>query len=168
MNTSDILKRKAIELGLCKEWTDGWGNPKLEQLVEMYIEGIDFCIKNDYPSNEFIKKHFGKVAENYGVYVDANINLLNPDIVIAQGDTKGSVVLSEFASRDIYVRHNSDITIIIKDHSKAFIRVFDNAKVRVLNQDYGKAFIYKYVDNFKGSIEIEGDVLIRDRVFADL
>lgn len=163
MNISEDLKQQAVKLGLCEEWTNGWGNPNLDNLVEMYISGIDYAIKNNYPSNEYIKKYFGKVAEDHGVFTDSNINVTNPDIAILNGNTKGKITLSGFVSRDIYVRHDSDIEIEIKDNARAFIRIFDNARVTVDNQSENKVFVYKYIDRFKGKIYTSGNVVVRER-----
>lgn len=168
MSVSEELKKKAIALDLCKEWTDGWVNPNLDELCEMFISGIDFCIKNDYPSLEYIKKHFGVIAENHGIFVDTEINLHNPDVAILMGSTKGSIKLSGYTSRDIYVRHNCEVNIKVKDKAKAFIRVFDNAKVTVENESSSRVFVYQYIDRFKGKIDTFGDVLVRVRTFDDL
>lgn len=164
MTVSEELKNKAIKLGLCGEWTDNWQNPNLHELVEMYISGIDFCILNNYPSNEYIKDNFGKTAEEHGVYTDSEIDIQNPDVAIVNGKTTGKIVLTGFVSRDIYVRHNSEVLIEINDMAKAFIRVFDKAKVTVKNNSTNRIFVYKY----GGTIEIYGDILIRQRSMSDL
>ncbi|MFT3994787.1 MAG: hypothetical protein QM660_10795 [Dysgonomonas sp.] len=168
MTVSEELKEKAVKLGLCKEWTDGWVHPDLDSLCEMMISGLDFCIKNDYPSNEYIKENFGQIARNHGIFVDEEIDLLNPDVAILNGNTKGKITLSGFVSRDIYVRHDSEVEIDVKYHAVAFIRLFDNSKVKVINSSSGRVFVYKYTDSFVGDIEVEGNVMIREKQFSDL
>ena len=164
MTVSEELKNKAIKLGLCKQWTDDWGEPNLDDLVEMYISGQDFCLLNNYPSNEYIKTNFGKVAENHGVFTDTTIDLINPDVAILNGKTKGYIKLSGFASRDIYVKHNSIVTIEITDQARAFIRIFDNAFVKVINKTTNKIFVYKYSDK----AVIKGDVQVREKSLREL
>lgn len=163
MNVSDELKQKAISLGLCREWTDAWGNPDRGALVEMFVEGIDFCIEHNYPSIEYIKKHFKGIAEEYGVYTDdSNVILKNPDIAILNGKCTAIITLDGYASRDIHVRHDSQAMITIEDSARAFIRVYDNAKVFVNNLGKNKVFVYK---NGNAKIETSGDVLIRKGQF---
>lgn len=168
MTVSEELKQEAIKLGLCKEWTNDWNKPDLGGLCEMFTSGIDFCIKHDYPSTEYIKENFGKVAEDHGIFVDAEIDLINPNTAILMGGTKGSITLSGFVSRDIYVRHDSEVVITIKDSAKAFIRVFNNARVTVDNQTSGKVFVYKYIDGFTGKIFTNENVMIREKSFNEL
>lgn len=164
MNISEMLREEAIKYGLCVAWTDEWGTPTKEQLVDMYIRGLDFCIKNNYPSNEYIKTNFGIIAEEKGVYTDATVNLINPEIVILNGKCTGTITLSGYSSRDIHVRHNSKVKIIIKDAAKAFIRVYDNAHITVENSTGTRSFVYKY----GGIVVNTGNVLVRSRKLDDM
>lgn len=168
MTVSEELKQKAIKLDLCPEWTADWKQPDLGGLCDMFISGQDFCIKHDYPSTEYIKENFGKVAEDHGIFVDTEIDLTNPNTAILMGATKGNITLSGFVSRDIYVRHDSEVIVTIKDSAKAFIRVFNNARVTVDNQTNGKVFVYKYTDGFTGKIFTNENVMIREKSFKEL
>lgn len=158
MNVSDMLKAEAIKNGLCSTWTDEWGHPTKEQLVDMYIRGLDFCILHNYPSNEFIKKHFGDIAIMKGVYTDMKVNAENPDIAILNGNCTGQIVLNGYNSRDIHVRHNSKVKIIVRDCAKAFIRVYDKAHAIVLNESGERSFVYL----MGGASTISGNVLVRN------
>lgn len=159
-----MLKEEAVKLGLCVAWTESWGSPTKEQLVDMYINGLDFCILNNYPSNEFIKKHFGKIAEGKGVFTDAKVDLLNPAIAILNGSCTGQITLTGFTSRDIHVRHNSKVKIVIRDNAKAFIRVYDNAHAIVENQTESRSYVY-----FKagGTATLNGKIKTRNYELKD-
>ncbi|NDV68592.1 hypothetical protein [Dysgonomonas sp. 25] len=161
---SKVLKKEAVKLGLCVAWTNSWGSPTKEQMADMYIEGLDFCILNNYPSNEFIKEHFGAIAESKGVFTDTKVNLVNPDIAILNGNCSGKIELTGFASRDIHVRHNSKVKVIIRDNAKAFIRVYNNAHVIVENLTQGKSYLY-----FRGggTATISGKVKTRNYELKD-
>ena len=73
---SDRMKNEAVSLGLCAEWTAEWrdGITK-DEMAEKYVRGIDFCITHDWPSCDVIKKEFGDVMHNHGVYVDESVRL---------------------------------------------------------------------------------------------
>lgn len=159
MTISQELKKKAIKLGLCKEWTSSWEEPDLDSLVEMYISGLDFCILHNFPSNEYIKENFGRIAENHGVFTDQEVNLTNPDVAILNGSTKGKITFDKFVSRDIYIRHNSEVDIVINDSAKVFIRIFDNAKINIHNNSKNKVYVYKYSKHAK----IDGEAIIREK-----
>lgn len=158
MNVSNMLKEEAMKFGLCVGWANEWGSPTKEQLVDMYIKGLDFCILHNYPSNTFIKQHFGEIAILKGVFTDMEVNLLNPPTAILNGECSGTIILTGFVSRDIHVRHNSKVKIIIRDAAKAFIRVYDNAYTIVENESQSRCFVYKK----GGTATISGNVLVRD------
>ena len=169
MNISEELKNQAIAFNLCDDWTKNWGTPNKDLLVRRYINGIDFCIQHDFPSVEYIKKHFTGIAEKYGVYTDEkDLNINKPNIAILNGSCDGVITLSDYVSCDIYIRHSSNIRIVIKDHAKAFIRIFDDSNVVVENESDSRVFVYKYVDRFKGKVLTTGNVLIRERSFNEL
>lgn len=79
------LKEDGKAKGLCRMW-----QMKLrtgldyEQLIQLYIKGIDFCISENYPTLDFIREHFKGKCEVYGVFVDDEVtdkvNL--PDVVL--------------------------------------------------------------------------------------
>lgn len=158
MDISAELKKEAVRLNLCEEWTEAWKNPSLEEMADMYIRGLDFCIENNYPSNDFIKAHFGKVAEDKGVFTDTEVNLLNPEIAILNGNCTGTIELTGYASRDIHVRHDSKVKIIVRDYATAFVRVYDNAHAIIDNQTKTKkSFVY----HKGGKATITGNVAVR-------
>ena len=74
MKIAKELAREARRLGICDEW-----HSELKRLtdkramVEMYVTGLDFCLSNDYPSNEYIRSNFKGVMEEYGVFLDDEI-----------------------------------------------------------------------------------------------
>ena len=78
MKVNKQLAHDAKKKGICEEWfarlmeTEDKG-----KLVNMYLEGIDFCLSNEYPSNEFIRRHFVGTCEAYGVFLDRAITAGN-------------------------------------------------------------------------------------------
>lgn len=159
MNISEQLKNKAISLGLCKQWTSEWGEPDNDELCEKYVRGIDFCIKNDYPSKEYMKYYFDGVMQNHGIYVDDKINLINPKMLVLNGKTNGDISLDGFSVSTMYVRHDSDVVINANGYSKVFVSIYDNAKVHIIQKDNANVYVYCH----GGSFTYDGDVMVRDK-----
>lgn len=157
---SDQLKGEAIDLGLCQQWQDEWRkNSSREEMAEKYVRGIDFAIKHNWPSNDFIKRLFGDIMHNYGVYIDEEVNIIDEWKVILQGKCTGNIKVEKNTSLDIYARHDSDVIIEVSGNSVAFVSLYDNAHVKVICKDFAKAFIYLH----GGTYETEGSVLVRDK-----
>ena len=65
------MKNEAVSLGLCAQWTAEWhDNSSKHEMVEKFVKGIDFCIGKNWPSTKDMKKYFGDVIHDHGVYVD--------------------------------------------------------------------------------------------------
>lgn len=156
---SNDLKNKAIGLGLCNQWTAEWGSPDKDELLDKYVRGIDFCIKNDYPSIEYMKSNFTGVMENHGVFVDNILDLNNRSVAIINGKCEGLLSYNKYNTGRIYVRHESIVRIVAKENSKIFISTYDNSKITVECLDNAKVYVYKY----GGVIEYTGNVIIRNK-----
>lgn len=156
---SKELKNKAVKLGLCTEWTEEWGNPTKDELVDKYVRGIDFCIKHNYPSCDYMKKNFDGVMQKHGVFVDEGVDLKNPSMVIANGRTSGKIVYDAYSVGTLYVRHESELTIEASDNAFVTIETYDNCTVSVLQRSKAKVFVY----NHGGNIQAFGKVVVKNR-----
>jgi hypothetical protein len=160
-NLSNELKTQAIGLGLCEQWTKAWGNPNKQELINKFLHGIDFCLKHDYPTNEFIKKNFEKeILHRNNIFVDEDVQKRNArQIVVLQGKCTGTLLYDGMTSADVYVRHDSEVTIDCNRLSKVFISVYDRAKVNVIQRD--GASVYVYLHGGDCEVKAEGDVMTR-------
>ena len=98
------LKEDGKAKGLCRMW-----QMKLktgldyEQLIQLYIRGIDFCISENYPTLDFIREHFKGKCEVYGVFVD--------DEVTSMSEETGGVIAGRL---NAFVINQSDQTSIMR------------------------------------------------------
>lgn len=138
--------------GICAEWYDQLLKTKtVEQLAEMYLKGIDFCLANDYPSNAFLKKHFRGQTEQFGIYLDSQFDVKNRKKIVALGQCIGRVEVNEYSVAEVFLKHYSRITVIASDHAFVMIDLFDNAKLNVIASGGAKVCINRY----SGLIEAE-------------
>lgn len=145
MNINIELAIDANKKGICSEWFSRLQNTEdKNDLIKMYLEGIDFCLSKDFPSNEFIKKNFVGTCEAYGVLLDSNIDVANYKHVVALGATTGIVRYDGFAVGQVFVKHTSELTIDASGNSFIVIDVFDGAKVAVVARDNAKICINSY------------------------
>jgi len=149
MKISDDLKKEAISKGLCKQWTDDWHDETLDTLCEKYVDGIDFCISNDYPSTLYMKKNFDGIMQKHGIFVDDKINIHNLKRCVINGVSIGKAVYDGFSVGKIYLRHHSALNLKVEGMSKVFISMFDDC---ILNAECGplaKLYIYRYGGDLK-------------------
>lgn len=144
-NLSETLKQQAISLGLCQQWQKSWGDCDQQQLIDKFKKGLDFCIKHQFPSNDFIRANFdAKLLADNQIYVDEHLSLRNAPngVYVLNGECSGTLHFNSWAAATVYVRHNSKVSIIAEDLAKVFVRVYDEAKVEVCEIDEAVVKVY--------------------------
>jgi hypothetical protein len=160
-NLGKQLKSQAEGLGACEKGLKGLEKLNEQELINRYVHFIDFAIEENWPSNEFIKENFDKaLLEHNNVYVDAEFERRNArQVVVVQGESNGVLLYDGMTTADVYVRHESEVTIDCSRLSKVFISVYDHAKVHVTQRDGASVYVYLHGDEC--SVESEGDVMVR-------
>jgi hypothetical protein len=156
-----MLKLQAEELGACEKGVVGLERLNEQELINRYIHFIDFASKVGFPSCEVIKANFDKtLLEHNNIYVDAEFERRNArQVVVVQGESNGVLLYDGMTTADVYVRHESEVTIDCSRLSKVFISVYDHAKVHVTQRDGASVYVYLHGDGC--SVESEGDVMVR-------
>jgi hypothetical protein len=145
MKLSKALAKQARGLNICQEWHDELMSLDSKRaMVEMYLKGIDFCLANDFPNNDFIRTNFQGVMEPFGIFLDDSIDLVNVAKCVALGQTDGRVEITDFGCSEIFVKHRSELTIIAKGDAFVMADVFDNSVIHVQAHDRAKVCVNKY------------------------
>lgn len=131
---SNVLREIGRAQGMCNEYYEKWfEDTDMEQMLDMFKSGQDFCIEHDYPSLEFIRKNFDRgVLASHGIYVDEKLDLdiTQSGIYIFLGKCNGRVHFREWCAADVYLRHDSDIEIESSDMAKVYINLYENSNIR--------------------------------------
>lgn len=152
MELIEQLKQDGIAKGLCQPWQNKLRDGvSVKRLVDLYVRGIDFCIKNDYPTLDFIRENFKGKCEPYGVYIDKrDLNLREQPNVVLLGGCKGALSYGGYSVCRAFIRHQSEATIKVSGYACVTIDVYDDSLLnlvtvgdhtRVWVKVYGKARI---------------------------
>ena len=160
-NIGKQLLMQAEKLGACERGIDSLDKLNEQELVNRYIHFIDFAIDKQWPTNDFIKKHFDReLLHRNNIYIDEMVSRRNArQVVVVQGKCSGSLLYDGLTTADIYVMHDSELTIDCSRLSKVFINVYDRAKVKVYQRDAASVYVYKHGDGCE--VVTDGEVLIR-------
>ena len=147
MNLSKELAKQAKRHRICAEWHTRLKNlSDKPAMIEMYLAGIDFCLANDYPSNDFIRRYFKGDMESHGVFLDDSVDLTNPKKCVALGNTKGNIEVNGYSVSEIFVKNDSELSIVAKDDAFVMVDAFDNSTIHVWTYGsvnrYGNAKIH--------------------------
>lgn len=144
MNTKDIvslIKGKLRKGQICEEWyLKALENDSLRNLCEMWFDGSDWSIRENFPTFDVLKSFKGE-TEKYGLFMDA-AGEITPLIRMAFfGDSDVKIKLSKFDTVQIYLRHNSRLELITDETCIVELNVVDNAKYTLWGD--GKVNVYK-------------------------
>ena len=129
MELVELLRKDGVRKGLCQQYQGLLkGDLSIEDLVKLFIGGVDFCIKYNYPTLDFMREHFKGKSEPYGAFVDDEIvePLVNVPDVVMNGDCKAMAEYNGFAVSRIFARHNTQMSVTVTDHAIVTIDAFDN------------------------------------------
>ena len=155
------LAEKARVNGICSDWHQRILDAKSEDdLLQLYIKGIDFSINTRWLTPKFMKEKFSEeVRHKYGVYVDEDVTLENPKIIILNGKCKCTAIWSDWHCGDVYVLDNSHADLSVELCARITVQTYDNSDIRATTDSTSKIFVY----NYGGIIKTDGDVIIRDK-----
>ena len=145
MDINKELRDKAVSLGLCSQWKSDWeDNKSLQELINMYKKGVDFCFENNYPTNEFMTTYIEPpLLDGNNIFIDCEFNKKNPENdCIVLGDSKGELKFDKFAVRDIYIKDAAELNVIAEGFAKIFVNVYGNAKVKVSESECAKVKVF--------------------------
>lgn len=164
----ELGRRIAIDAkkkGICKAWYDElktFGN-NVPMLAEMYLKGLDFCMRNNFPDNEFIRRNLKGAIEAFGIHLDETIDIINPEKVVALGSTTGVVKLTDYGIAQITTNDNADITVTATDNSIVFIDAWGKSKVRVQASKRCRVRIVRFSPDATVEVDRKGKCDIRTR-----
>ena len=133
MELIEQLKTDGINKGLCRLWQRKLHNGlSTEELVKLYIKGIDFCISENYPTLDFLRENFKGKSEPFGVFIDDELPPMKnePDVVL-NGACKAMLEYDDFSVSRLYMRHDSEAAVIVSNNAIVTIDLFDNAKIHI-------------------------------------
>lgn len=145
MKIAKELAKQAKLHGICQDWYNDLKTLEdKRKMAEMYLNGIDFCLANDYPSNDYIRANFSDVINEFGIYLDDKFSTINPPKCVLLGNANGLVDITGFTVAELFAKHDSTLTVNASDNSFVMVDVFDTAGVYVTVKDNAKVCVNLY------------------------
>ena len=140
----EALKR-AIQNDICKEWEERIRNSQsLDELLEMYIEGIDFSFSTEFLSNDFFRRNCKGNMEHKGIFLDDNPILENTREVVCLGDSRLTYLGNQYLVSEIRLKDRTKAKIVAKDSAFIMVDIFDNVEVEIEAYDKSKVCVNVY------------------------
>ena len=140
------LKNQAIALGLCKQWQGSWEKDwSKEKMVERMYNGLDFCLKHHWPSNEFITKHFDlDFLRQSNILVSDKYSVCNPKQSLVLGSSEATFRYNAWNNGAIHIRDNSSVKVYARNKSFVIVHLYEKAYIEAEQTDKATIVIIKH------------------------
>lgn len=145
-NTNQYILAKAKEAGICQEWADKLAiTTDIDILLQMYIDGIDFCLEKNFPSMADLAVLAGtERLARYGIYIDEYVSLVNPKTLVLLGGCEADISIGSYQVSQIFVKHKSSGTFRISGNAFVVIDCFDDSELTVEASGDSKVLVNVY------------------------
>lgn len=131
---------------LCKEWTNEWDDESsIDVLLDKFVRGHDFCIKNDYPPLDFCRKNFRKEdLRRHNIYLDDVVDIrgAKSGYYIFLGNCIGEFEIHGYGVATIYMRHDSIVNVTALGASRVFVSYYENSGGDTYKDEWGRIRTY--------------------------
>lgn len=151
MELNDYILKGAMQADICKPWAEQIASAgNVDELLSMYVKGIDFCLKNNFPSNADLVRLAGDKLQGYGIYIDnPGIDLRNCKTTALLGSCYSDLNYDKFTVAQAFIKHTSTARVVASDNSFIVIDCFDDSTLdvrafgnaKVLVNVYGRAVV---------------------------
>ena len=151
----------AKQKGICEEWAEKIEKAKSKSaLLQMFLDGIDFCLSMEFPSKDFLKATGASLLDRFGIFIDAFCSVKNPEKLVLLGNCEAKVTITDFAVSQIFIKHYGKAEIEVSQNAFAVIDVFDDVELNVTANDACKVLINIY-GRAKVSHQYSGDAFVK-------
>jgi len=146
-NLSQYILEKTLKADICQPWAEMIANTdSVDAMLAMYVKGIDFCLEKNFPENNDLINLGGDKLEQYGIYVNRVIDYPAGDFLVFLGRCEGSVIANGYAANQIFVKHESVITVKVSENAFVVIDCFESSRLELSAFDNSKVMVNVYGD----------------------
>lgn len=162
MELKEYILKTAQAKDICHPWAERIAGVKsVDELLQMYVDGIDFCLANDFPSNNDLVKFAGDKLPDYGICVDKQrLALKNSKFTVLLGSSEAHLHYTGFTVSQLFVKHTSFTEVLAAGNSFVVIDCFDYSRVDVTATDGAKILVNIY-GQAKVTTETTGNGIIK-------
>lgn len=142
------IREEGRFLGMCDEFYLTWREYSEDELVKLMFQGIDFCLKHHWPSNDFISKNFSKeFLRGHAVFIDDKYSISNAGESLVLGNSDIRYRFSGKYYSNIRVRDNSLVDVTARGDGLVIIHLFERALANVEQSEKAKVSVIKHSPN---------------------
>lgn len=119
---------QAKTIGACNKIN---GTESFEDIVKLFLsaQGMEFCLKNNFPSINVFRRFKTLQPEKYGIYIDSgNITLRNPLNAVLIGSTNATIFCDKLIRNEVCLFHGANAVINARGWSVVAVQTSSNCQ----------------------------------------
>ena len=141
-----VLREMARGQGLCDSWYSKWSDDDtIDECLDRFVRGFDFCVEHDYPNLDFILRNFRKEdLHRHNIFVDEDIDLGfdGSGYIICLGDCRGHIELTGLVAVTVYLRHTSSVEVTASEGARVFITRYNESECYCIGNELSTVKVY--------------------------
>lgn len=152
------IYRAAKRAGACRPSLKVIKQADIAVMVDEYFSNSDWSFENDFPKIDMLRKYFTD-SQRDGFFVDYQ-GKIDPILDVAVfGDSNASLKYCGFEVAQVFVRHNSRLTLEATGNALVNVYLEDNGLVAAY-VDHGARVV---INQFGGRVEGRGNYITKRR-----
>jgi len=164
MGLNNKLLKMAARKGACASGCDDLaGMTDRKDMIRLYLDNIDFCLSNDFPGNDVIAAEFGDIINEAGIFLDDEFEVLDLRKIVILGASRGTAAVDGYNISEIFVKHDSTLSVTASGHAFVMIDIFDDTIITVSARDSAKVCVNRYGGMVSSTSESDARVMVREK-----
>jgi hypothetical protein len=114
------------------------------EMLQIYIDGIDFCLSNNFPTNQDLREIAGDIMNQHGIYIDQRFKICDRRLIVALGICIGEIRVTNYNVCKVYAKHDSVLKIIATNNSFIDVDCLDTTNIEIIAQDNATVLVSVY------------------------
>lgn len=164
MELEKRLLKMAIRQGACKAGCDKLaGMTDRNDMIRLYLDNIDFCLEKDFPEKAVIRADFGDIINGMGIFLDDVFEAQNRSKIVLLGTSHGKVRIDEFNVSEIFIKHDSTLSLVASGNAFVMVDVYDDTILEVHAKDRAKVCVNHYGGEIHTESADEAQIRVREK-----
>ena len=155
---NEQLIQKLAKDEACKSSLLALRNMSIEEMLQLYIEKIDFSICSDVMNDDFfIANSTPEQRYAAGIYVNEKYSKVNPELDVLIGETKADILIDGYSVTQLFLRDNSVANVTAKDNAYVIIDCFNDTFVKINQSNQSTVTVNLYGNakcEYAGNVKI--------------
>lgn len=145
MEIQDELVSGALHFKGCAEGMEQIKNARSKvEMVQCFLDRIDFCLAKDFPNKAFLKRNFENELWDRAIYIDETASLINARKSILLGSCNATLSFNKYEVGKSFAKHQTKLIVKACDHARVMVDALDDSIISVECSDNAKVVVNLY------------------------